>query len=192
MFAIWMRLLTAVPGSVLWLLKSNGIAMNNLRREAEALGVAADRLVFAPFVTPAQHLARHRLANLFLDTQFYNAHTTMSDALWTGLPAVTCPGRTFASRVGGSLLHAIGLPDLIAPNLEEYEKLALKLAQDPALLNGFRERLAANRLKAPLFDSQSYARHIESAYVHMFDQFMTASPPASFRVEPDSKIAAFA
>ena len=136
MFDVWMRLLRQVAGSVLWLLQDNAAAVDNLRRDAEARGVAADRLVFAPRLDLDAHLARHRLADLFLDTFPVNAHTTASDALWAGLPLVTLPGETFVSRVAASLLAAVGLPELITDSLADYEALALKLATTPALLAG--------------------------------------------------------
>src|ERR1700687_5606462 len=140
-----MRLLRRVDASVLWLLKSNDFAIVNLRREAPARGVDPARLIFAPFANAEAHLARHAAADLFLDTLPYNAHTTASDALWAGLPLLTCAGTTFAGRVGASLLHAAGLPDLVTQNLEEYEALALKLATDRELLQSIRRKLRENR-----------------------------------------------
>jgi predicted O-linked N-acetylglucosamine transferase (SPINDLY family) len=154
-----MRLLSAVPGSVLWLLDDNPWAKANLVREAEARGVAPERIVFAPRVPPPDHLARNRLADLFLETLPYNAHTTASDALWAGLPLVTCAGETFADRVAGSLLRAIGLPELVTSSLAEYEALALRLASDGDLLAGFRARLARNKWTHPLFDTERFARY---------------------------------
>ena len=133
-FAVWMRLLDAVPGSVLWLLEANRFAVANLRSEAKAHRIAPERLVFAPRTAPAEHLARHRLADLFLDTLPYNAHTTASDSLWAGCPLVTIAGETFASRVAGSLLRDVGLSELITTSLGEYEALALRLARDPSKL----------------------------------------------------------
>ena len=130
---------------MLWLLETSGTVKANLRREAEARGVAGERLVFAPRMDLAEHLARHRAADLFLDTLPYNAHTTASDALWAGLPVVTCAGRSFAARVAGSLLHAVGLPELVTTSLAEYEALALALARDPGRLAELRERLGRNR-----------------------------------------------
>src|SRR5262249_51576155 len=142
-FRTWMRVLLAVPNSVLWLSQTRPVAMANLRREAERQGVAGDRLIFAPKLADnAVHLARHRVADLFLDTLPYNAHTTASDALWGGLPIVTCLGETFAGRVAGSLLKAIGLPELITTSLEEYEALVLNLARDPTLLASIRRKLS--------------------------------------------------
>lgn len=166
-FAVWMRLLTQVPGSVFWLLEGNDAARKNLRREAASAGVAPERLVFAPRQPMAEHLARHRLADLFLDTLPYNAHTTASDALWAGLPVLTCSGETFAGRVAASLLTAVGLPELITSSLADYEALALALAMEPARLVALRDKLAAGRGAVPLFDSMRFARTIETAYRQM-------------------------
>jgi protein O-GlcNAc transferase len=160
-FEVWMRLLRAVPESVLWLLQTNAPAAGNLHREAKRWGVAPERLVFAPRSALAEHLARHAAADLFLDTTPCNAHTTANDALFVGLPIVTCAGETFASRVSGSQLNAIGLPDLITYDLESYEALALKLARDPDTLRSLRARLQANRESCPLFDTGRYTRELE-------------------------------
>jgi len=164
-FDIWMRLLQQVPGSVLWLLDSP--AAGNLRAEAEKRGVEASRLVFAPKLPPDRHLARHQLADLFLDTLPYNAHTTCSDALWAGLPVVTCHGAAFHGRVAASLLKAADLPELIAMRPEDYEAKALELARNPALLQATREKLQRNRLTTPLYDSERFRRNIEAAYEAM-------------------------
>ncbi len=133
--------------------------------------------------------ARHRLADLFLDTLPYNAHTTGSDALWAGLPLITCRGESFAGRVGASLLAAIGLPELVTSNLEEYESLALRLARDPSLLGSFRERLNRNRLTYPLFDTDRYRRHLEAAYTQMWEIWQRGELPQSFAVEPYPNLA---
>ncbi len=184
-FAVWMRLLNAIEGSVLWVSQPNQTAMTNLRAAAVAAGIAPERLIFAPRVAEmADHLARHRLADLFLDTLPYNAHTTASDALWAGLPVVTCQGETFAGRVATSLVHAVALPELAANSLEDYEVLALKLARDPALLRSVREKLAHNRLRAPLFDSDRFRRHIEAAYERMWETWQQGEAPQSFAVDP--------
>jgi predicted O-linked N-acetylglucosamine transferase (SPINDLY family) len=175
-FDVWMRLLTGIDGSVLWLLESNAAAMRNLRREALARGAAAERLVFAPRVPLAAHLARHRHADLVLDTIPYNAHTTASDALWAGVPIVTCLGETFAGRVGASLLNAVGLPELVAPNLAAYESLALALARDPPRLAALRTKLAANRATAPLFDARRFARDLEALYASMVERYRAGAP----------------
>jgi protein O-GlcNAc transferase len=163
-FDVWMRLLDAVPGSVLWLLEDNAGARGNLQREARVRGIDAARLVFAPRVPHAEHLARHRLADLFLDTLPYNAHTGASDALWAGLPVLTCTGGAFAARVATSLLHAAGLPELATRTLAEYEALASGLARDRARLAQLRARLAANRARAPFFDAARYCRDLEALY----------------------------
>lgn len=184
MFDIWMRLLSGLPGSVLWILKDHADVEPNLRREAESRGVDPVRLVFAPRVPSADHLARHRCADLFLDTLPYNAHTTASDALWAGLPIVTCAGKSFQSRVAGSLLHAIGLPDLITSSLQDYEALALSLATQPERLQEVRARLARNRLTSPLFDLDRYRRHIEAAYETMVELSRSGEAPRAFAVEP--------
>jgi protein O-GlcNAc transferase len=183
-FDVWMRLLHAIEGSVLWLLAGNALVEGNLRREAQARGIAPERLVFAPRVKLADHLARHRLADLFLDTAPYGAHTTASDALWAGLPLVTCPGDAFASRVGASLLTAAGLPELIAPSLEAYEALALKLAKDPPTLAAIKQRLATNRTRCALFDTDRMRRHVEAAYVTIWERAQRGAPPESFAVTP--------
>jgi protein O-GlcNAc transferase len=162
MFDIWMRLLTQVDGSLLWLL--DGPHADNLRAEAKARGVDGARLVFAPRLPPDQHLARHQLADLFLDTLPYNAHTTCSDALWAGLPVITCYGKSFTGRVASSLLNAIGLSELATGSVEKYEELALELARNPALLKATREKLARNRTTTALFDSERFRKGIEAAY----------------------------
>ena len=183
-FGVWMRLLARVPGSVLWLLHSNPAAMRNLRHEAGRQGIAPERLVFAPYAKQDEHLARHRLAGLFLDTVPYNAHTTASDALWAGLPVLTLAGEAFAARVAASLLSAAGLPELITHSIGEYETLALRLAEDAALLADIRAKLARNRLTCPLFDTDRFRRHIESAFLTMWQRYQRGEPPAGFAVDP--------
>src|SRR5215510_11181 len=182
-FDIWMRLLAAVPGSVLWLSEMPALAQANLRREAAAHGVDPDRLIFAPRIdSSADHLARHRAADLFLDTLPYNAHSTTCDALYAGLPVVTCTGNIFAGRVATSMLKAAGLPELVTSNLADYEALALKLATDPVLLSSIRRKLADNRATCRLFDSDRFRRHIEAAYETMWDIHRRGERPRSFRV----------
>jgi predicted O-linked N-acetylglucosamine transferase (SPINDLY family) len=132
------------------------------------------------------HLARHRLADLFLDTQPYNAHTTASDALWVGLPVITCCGQSFAGRVAASLLRAIGMPDLVTDDLDGYERLALRIAREPSVLQELRERLRQNRLSQPLFDTDRYRRHIEAAYIQMWECWQHGEHPVSFAIEPDA------
>lgn len=183
-FDIWMRLLKAVPNSVLWLLETNQLVKHNLRREAGNRGVDPDRLVFAPIVPSAEHLARHCNADLFLDTLPCNAHTTASDALWAGLPVLTCSGDTFAGRVAGSLLAAVGLPELIATSLEDYERKALTLAGDAQLLAELRIRLHGNRVASSLFDLPGFTRNIETAYIRMWQSCCAGLKPAGFLVEP--------
>jgi predicted O-linked N-acetylglucosamine transferase (SPINDLY family) len=183
-FSIWMRVLERVPGSVLWLLEANALAQENLRREAQRRGVAPERLVFAPTLPADEHLARLRLADLFLDTRPVNAHTTASDALWAGLPLVTCTDDAFASRVAASLLHAIGLPELAASDPQEYEAIALRIATTPSLLAELRARLARNRETYPLFDTDRYRRHLEAAYTTMWERSESGLAPESFDVAP--------
>jgi protein O-GlcNAc transferase len=182
-----MRLLKAVPESVLWLLRDNVGAEANLRREAQARGIDPERLIFAGRSNLAEHLARHQLAELFLDTLPYNAHTTGSDALWAGVPIVTCLGNAFAGRVGASLLRSVGLPELVTTSLPDYEALALRLASEPALLAGFRQRLAGNLDTCPLFDSDRFRRHIEAAYATMWEIWRRGEAPRAFVVEPDQQ-----
>ena len=182
MFAIWMRLLEHVPGSVLWLLEANALAHKNLRREAQRRGIAPDRLVFAPTLPADEHLARHRLADLFLDTRPVNAHTTASDALWAGVPLVTCTDDAFAGRVAASLLHAVGLPELATNDPQAYEAMALRIATTPSLLADLRARLAVNRGTYPLFDTDRYRRHLEAAYATMWERHQRALAPEGFDV----------
>lgn len=182
-FDVWMRLLRRVEGSVLWLLAAHDAASDSLRREAARRGVDPARLVFAPRVRPEEHLARHALADLFLDTLPYNAHTTASDALWAGLPLVTCTGTAFPGRVATSLLRAAGLPELVAPNLAAYEALALRLATEPGLLAGIRAKLTVNRATCALFDTDRMRRHIEQAYATMHARQLRGAAPQAFAVE---------
>ena len=183
-FDVWMRLLHQVEGSVLWLLRDNDGAERNLRKEAQQRGIDPSRLVFAGRLPPDEHLARHGLADLFLDTLPCNAHTTASDALWAGLPVLTCKGDAFAGRVAASLLHAVGVPELVTSNLEDYQALALKLARDPALLAEIKAKLAQNRNTCPLFNPDRFARHIEFAYTTMWETWQRGEGPKSFSVEP--------
>lgn len=184
-FAVWMRLLKAVPGSVLWLLEDNGAASRHLRREAQA-SVSPERLVFAPRVSQDEHLARHGLASLFLDTLPYNAHTTASDALKMGVPVLTVEGTTFAGRVAASLLHAAGLSELVTASLEEYEAMALKLAREPEALGVLRSKLEAARAVSPLFDTARYTQGLEAAFSAMYDRFRQGVPPGPITVKHPS------
>jgi predicted O-linked N-acetylglucosamine transferase (SPINDLY family) len=183
MFDIWMRLLRHVPDAVLWLLEANPAITRHLREEAGARGIDARRLIFAPLVDTERHLARQRCADLFLDTTPYNAHTTASDALWVGLPVLTLAGRAFASRVAGSLLRAVGLPELITASPEEYEALALRLAHEPRLLALYRERLARHRLTTPVFDSARFTRNLETALSRMAALNRAGLSPCPFEIE---------
>jgi protein O-GlcNAc transferase len=184
-FDIWMRLLHKVEHSVLWLLAHDQGAILNLRREAKARGIAPERLVFAPRTyDPSDHLARFRAADLFLDTLPYNAHATASDALWAGLPVLTSMGKTFPGRVAASLLHAIGIPELVTQSLAEYENLALALAQNSTRLAGFKARLLHNREAEPLFDTARFTRDLESAYRTMWERQESGLAPANFSVSP--------
>lgn len=181
-FAVWLRLLSQVPDSVLWLLGEAPAVQERLRALALAQGVAPSRLVFTERRPLDRHLARHRLADLFLDTQPYNAHTTASDALWAGLPVLTCQGRSFAARVAASLLKAAGLPELVTHSLADYEARALALATRPGELAALRERLRRDGPGSPLFDTPRFARGIESAYHTMVDRWRQGLPPAPFEV----------
>jgi predicted O-linked N-acetylglucosamine transferase (SPINDLY family) len=183
-FEVWMRLLEAAEGSVLWLLRDNTGAEHNLRRAAQQRGIDASRLVFAERAKLGEHLARHSLADLFLDTLPYNAHTTASDALWAGVPVLTCQGKAFAGRVAASLLQAVGLPELVTQTLADYESLARNLANDPQRLLAAREKLRRDRLTCPLFDAERFRRHIESAFSSMWDTWQRGENPRGFSVEP--------
>jgi predicted O-linked N-acetylglucosamine transferase (SPINDLY family) len=184
MFDIWMRLLRQIDNSVLWLLQDNLAVVRNLSREAIARGVAPERLVFARRCMPADHLARQRLADLFLDTLPYNAHTTCSDALWAGLPVLTVQGDCFAGRVAASLLSAHGVPELITHSLEEYEAAALKLARDPAALTAIREKVVRHRDTHALFDTVRFTRNLEAAYLTMWERYQRGERPQTFSVSP--------
>jgi predicted O-linked N-acetylglucosamine transferase (SPINDLY family) len=182
LFDIWMSLLRQVDKSVLWLLDSTATTRRNLWREAAARGIDPQRLIFAPRIATEDHLARHRLADLFLDSLPCNAHTTASDALWTGLPVITCLGTTFAGRVAASLLRAVGLPELVTSSLDEYQSLALRMAKEPPALEEIRQKLAHNRAVAPLFDTDRFRRHIERAYVEMWERNQRGESPDSLQV----------
>lgn len=183
-FAIWMRLLQATPGSVLWLREAAPEALANLRREAASRGVDPQRLVFAPHVASmAEHLGRHTLADLYLDTSPYNAHSTATDALWAGVPVLTCSGKAFAARVAASALTAAGLPELITNSLADYERMGLEFLQDPSRLRELRSRLQSQRGSAPLFDTTRLCRHIEAAYSGMHARAARGEPPSAFDVE---------
>jgi protein O-GlcNAc transferase len=176
-FDCWMRILKQVKDSVLWLFEANSTAESNLRKEAEVRGVIGERLIFAKRMSLPDHLARHRFSDLFLDTLPYNAHTTASDALWAGLPLLTCLGETFAGRVAASLLNAICLPELITTSLEAYEQMAIDLATHPEKLENIKLKIADNRLATPLFDTKLFTKHIESAYTAMYERHQAGLAP---------------
>jgi protein O-GlcNAc transferase len=183
-FDVWMRLLRAVPGSVLWLIARSGLAKDNLRWEAVRRGIAAERLAFTSPAPMPQYLARLAVADLFLDTLPYGAHTTASDALWAGLPLLTCAGTTFAGRVAGSLLRVVGLEELVTTSLDDYEALALELATRPGELSRLRQKLAYNRWTMPLFDIARFTRAIEAAYTRMWGTWRTGQSPTGFSLCP--------
>jgi protein O-GlcNAc transferase len=182
MFDAWMRILGAVPGSVLWLLAANNGFRENLRREAQARGIDAQRLIFADRATPQDHLARLGLADVMLDTLPYTGHMTAADALWMGVPIITLPGNSFASRVAASLLQAIGMPELVTDTLQAYEALVRQLATDPALLKDMRDKILRNRLATPLFDTDRLRRHVETAYETMWKMQQAGETPRGFSV----------
>jgi predicted O-linked N-acetylglucosamine transferase (SPINDLY family) len=175
-FDLWARLLDATPGAVLWLAAAP-LAEGNLRNEIRGRGIDARRLIFAPHLPQADHLARLQLADLALDTAPFNSHTTASDALWAGVPIVTCAGDTFPSRVAGSLLRAIGLPELIAPDFGAYFEIALAMADDPSRCADLRAKLAANRLTTALFDVYAYTRALESLFEIMWSRRLAGASP---------------
>ena len=181
-FASWMRILNQVEGSVLWLLNGKPPFAENLSREARRHGVTPERLIFAPNVPLDRHLSRLRLADLFLDTLPYNAHTTASDALWAGVPLITCRGTAFAGRVAASLLNAVDMPELITETPEQFEALAVRLAKDSAALAACKRKLADNRLTTPLFDTDLFRKHIEAAYTSMHATARRGEAPHSFAV----------
>ena len=181
-FDIWMRLLSQTDGSVLWLLKTNIWAERNLRNQAINRGVDPDRLVFADTLPLSEYLGRLSLADLYLDTFNFNAHTTASQALWVGLPIITKMGKGFAARVTGSLLTSIQIPELITTSEEEYESLALSLATNPEKLAKIKKKLAGNRNSAPLFDTQTYTKNLEKAYTQAYQRYANGLPPAEFKV----------
>jgi predicted O-linked N-acetylglucosamine transferase (SPINDLY family) len=177
-FDSWMRILRRVENSVLWLSRNNPIAESNLRREALRRGVDAGRLVFADRMSSLpEHLARQRVADLFLDTRPYNAHATALDALWAGLPVLTCVGEGFAGRVAASVLSAIQVPELITVTPTEYEDLAVELAKNPRRLEEIRKKLARNRLETPLFDTRAFTKHLEAAYTEIHERYLANLPP---------------
>jgi len=183
-FDSWIKILLAVDKSVLWLLEDNVTASYNLCKEAESRGLSSNRLIFAKRMDMPNHLARHKAANLFLDTLPCNAHTTASDALWVGLPLLTCIGDTFASRVAASLLFSIGLPELVTETYSEYESVAIELAKTPVKLKKIKDKLEKNRLVSPLFNSSLFAKHIELAYKNIYNRYQTGLSPEHIYIDP--------
>jgi len=183
-FALWMRILLRVPGSIFFLYAGNEVAERNLRTEALRCGVESNRLVFGKHLAQEDYLARFRAMDLFLDTLPYNAGTTASDALWAGLPVLTCAGRAFAGRVAASLLNALELPELITSSAEQYEQMAVDLALNPGRLAGIKQKLAHNRLTTALFDTRSFTRHLETAYIEICERHQSNLPPEHIHVEP--------
>ncbi len=182
-FDAWMRILSRVENSVLWLREGGPTVAKNLQSAASEHGIDPTRLIFAHRVeNPAEHLGRHRLADLFLDTFYYNAHTTASDALWAGLPVITWMNDTYAGRVAGSLLHAIDMQELIAPTQEAYVSLAVELAGNREKLDTIRQKLADNKHTQPLFDTQKFIQHIEAAYTTMFSRRQKGLRPERFAI----------
>ena len=179
----WMQILQKVERSVLWLLEDSATAIANLKKEAQSRGVRPERIVFAKRMSLPEHLARHQLADLFLDTLPYNAHTTASDALWAGLPVLTCIGETFPGRVAASLLKAVGLPELITNSQEEYIDLAINLANDPQRLCTIRNKLSENRLTISLFNSTLFTKHIEAGYEKAYDRYHAGLQPDNIFID---------
>jgi predicted O-linked N-acetylglucosamine transferase (SPINDLY family) len=182
-FDRWMRILLQAEGSVLWLLSDSLETKANLQREASARNVNPQRLIFAKPIPPADHLARHAVADLFLDTSPCNAHTTASDALWAGLPLLTCMADTLSGRVAASLLHAIGLPELVTTTLEDYERLAVDLVVNSQKLALLKDKLTSNRSTAPLFNTKLFTQHLEAAYAAMFDRYRAGLKPDHIQIE---------
>jgi predicted O-linked N-acetylglucosamine transferase (SPINDLY family) len=181
-FDIWARIMQAVAGSVLWLLGEGAGQQRRLRDEAVSRGVRAERLVFAKRIPYGEHLVRLRLADLFLDTLPFNAGATAGDVLWAGVPLLTCAGEAFASRMAGSVLRAVGMPELITDSPAEYEARAIELARDADQLAALRARLAANRHTHPLFDMNRYCKYLEAAYVAMWERSQRGEPPEGINV----------
>ena len=182
-YDIWMKLLKRVDGSVLWLIKDSDIGSHNLKKEAQKRGVEPDRIIFAEKMSNSEHLARHRLADLFIDTFPYTAHTTCSDALWSGLPVITKMGESFVSRVSASLLTAIGLPELITKTEKDYEELTFKIARDKSLLNEIKKKLNKNRAIKPLFNTKLFTKNIESAFQIMHERYHSDIPIKNIEIK---------
>ena len=183
-FSIWMRILNKVENSVLWLIGSNKWVQQNLSKEAESNGISSKRLIFANQLTHSEHLARLKLADLFLDTFNVNAHTTTSDALWAGTPVITKIGNSFASRVAASILKAVGLSELVVQNEKEYENLILEIANSPKKLKQIKETLSSNILSKPLFNSTMYINHLEEAYKQIFEINLKGRKAKTIHIKP--------
>jgi predicted O-linked N-acetylglucosamine transferase (SPINDLY family) len=181
-FSVWIQLLKELPDTVLWLLEKNEAAKENILLEARKLGVSSNRIIFAKKTKKEEHLARQRLADLFLDTFPYGAHTTASDALWVGLPLITMIGKSFQSRVAASLLHSVGHPELVAADLAGYKALIVELVKNPAQLQAIRSHLESQKLNLPLFDTPSFVKSIESAYIQMYQHAIDEKVPQTFYV----------
>ena len=182
-FNIWMNLLKNINNSVLWVLPQNKIAIKNLQKEATTRNVNPDRIKFAQHMKMSEHLARHKAADLFVDTFPYNAHTTASDALWAGLPVLTLMGESFASRVAGSLLNAIDLPELITHTKKEYEDKAIEFANNKSLLNEIRNKLNKNRLTKPLFNTKLFTKNLEKAYLMIYEKYIDSKKPENLEIK---------
>jgi predicted O-linked N-acetylglucosamine transferase (SPINDLY family) len=185
-FAVWMRILLRVEGSSFFIYAGNEVAERNLRQEAERCGVDSHRIVFGKYLAQADYLARFRTMDLFLDTLPYNAGTTASDALWAGLPVLTCAGHAFAARVAASLLRAIELPELVTSTTQQYEDKAVQLAENPELLAEIKRKLAQNRLKTALFDIRSFTSHLEVAYARVLERHRSGLAPQTIFVTPEN------
>lgn len=183
-FQRWMRVLKRVPNSVMWFYYNYPEAPENLKREAQALGIDASRLIFSPYIKMSEHLERNVLADLFLDSLPYNAHTTASDALWANVPVLTLQGKSFAGRVAASLLHAIEMPELITYTEQEFEDKAVDLATHPEKLAALKSKLSKNRLTTPLFDTKLYTKHFEAALIEAYERYQSDLPPAHIQVKP--------
>jgi predicted O-linked N-acetylglucosamine transferase (SPINDLY family) len=187
-FKVWMSILTTCENSVLWLLEDNNSAKSNLLLSAQRLGVSPGRLVFSGRVPCYEHLNRHQLADLFLDTWPYNAHTTASDALWCCLPLITLCGTTFPGRVAASLLRAIGMPELVTTDVAQYEALAIELASHPTRVTELRNKLIQNRCTQPLFNTTLYTQHLECSYRKVYNRYISGLDPTSFTICPSSSV----
>jgi len=176
-FNLWMNILKKVDGSILWLLEEDAVANNNLKKEAINKGVSSDRIIFSKRIDIKEHLSRISIADLFLDTFPYNAHTTASDSLWAGVPILSYQGQSFQSRVAASLLNSIDAKELIVNSITEYESLSVELALNPLKLKIIRDKIQKNRLTKPLFNTFLYAGHLEKAYKRMYEIYQKNLPP---------------